>query len=131
VKADATAGNVPLLELGGMVTELGTARLVEFELRLTVPPPVALRVTVQVVEAAGASVAGLHASELREGVPTETETATVPPVLVTATGPPMGDEPRLPATLTGKEILPNRVTERVATTPSEIALLFNPHATQV
>jgi hypothetical protein len=114
-----------------MVTELGTARLVELELRLTVPPPVALRVTVQVVEAPGASVARLHASELREGVPTETETATVPPVPVTATGLPVGDEPRLPTTLMGKEVLPNRVIERVATTPSEIALLFNPHATQV
>jgi hypothetical protein len=65
VKAVATAGKIPLPEPGGMVTEPGTARLVEFELRLTVPPPVALRVTVQVVEAPGASVAGLHASELR------------------------------------------------------------------
>ena len=129
MKADATAGNVPLLEPAGMVTELGTARLVALELRLTVPPPVALRVTVQVVEALGASVVGLHASELREGVPRETE--TVPPVPITATGLPVGDEPRLPATLMGKEVLPNRVIERVATTPSEIALLFNPHATQV
>jgi hypothetical protein len=131
VKADATAGNVPLLELGGMVTELGTARLVELELRLTVPPPVPLRATVQVVEAPGASVAGLHASELREGVPTETETATVPPVPVMATGLPVGDEPRLLATLMGTEVLPDRLTESVATTPSEIALLFNPHATHV
>jgi hypothetical protein len=112
-----------------MVTELGTARLVALELRLTVPPPVALRVTVQVVEALGASVVGLHASELREGVPRETE--TVPPVPVTAIGLPVGDEPRLLATLIGAELLPNRVTERVATTPSEMALLFNPHATQV
>jgi hypothetical protein len=129
VKADATAGNVPLLELGGMLTELGTARLVVLELRLTVPPPVPLRVTVQVVEAPGANVAGLQASELREGVPTET--ATVPPVPVTAIELPVGDEPTLPVTLMGTEVLPNSVTERVATTPSEIALLFNPHATQV
>jgi hypothetical protein len=112
-----------------MVTEPGTARLVELELRLTVPPPVPLRVTVQVVEVPGESVAELHASELREGVPTET--ATVPPVPVTATGLPVGDEPRLLTILMGTEVLPDRLTESVATTPSEIALLFNPHATHV
>ena len=42
------------------MNEVGRVRLGEFELRLTVPPPVPLRVTVQLLEESGAIVAGLQ-----------------------------------------------------------------------
>jgi hypothetical protein len=61
VKAIVVAKNVPLAEPDGMLTEAGSVRLVEFELRLTVPPPDPLRVTVQEVEERGASIPGLQA----------------------------------------------------------------------
>jgi hypothetical protein len=60
VKAVDVAKNVPLAEPDGMVTEAGSVRLVEFELRPMVPPPDPLRVTVQEVEESGASVPGLQ-----------------------------------------------------------------------
>jgi hypothetical protein len=129
VKAVAVAGNVLLLEPAGMVTAPGTERLVELELKLTTPPPVPLRVTVQVVEPPGATVPGLHASELMEVVPTAT--ATVPPVPVTAIGLPVSEAPRVLTILMGTEVLPDRVKDRVATTPSEIALVLSPQATHV
>jgi hypothetical protein len=61
VKAVVVPKNVPLAEPDGMVSEAGTARLVEFELRPIVPPPDPLRVTVQVVEESGARLPGLQA----------------------------------------------------------------------
>ena len=111
------------------MSEAGTVRLVELELRPTVPPLDPLRVTVHVLEALGANVAGLHAIELIEL--TGAVTLTVPPVPVTVTASPVGEAPILLPIVTGRALLPDRVTERVATTPSEIALEFNPQATHV
>ena len=51
---------------------------------------------------------------------------TLPPVPVTAIGSPVGEAPRLLPIVTGRALLPDRVTDRVATTPSEMALEFNP-----
>lgn len=69
------AKNVPLAEPDGIVSEDGTVRLVEFELRATAPPPDPVRVTVQAVEASGAIVVGLHTmAEIPEVVgPTASE----------------------------------------------------------
>jgi hypothetical protein len=61
VNALVAAKNVPLAWPDGIVSEDGTVRLVEVELRATVPPPDPVRVTVQAVEAAGPNVVGLHA----------------------------------------------------------------------
>ncbi len=63
VKAFAVALNVPLAEPGGIVSEAGTVRLVELELRLMVPPLDPLRITVQVPEAFEGKVSGVHAKE--------------------------------------------------------------------
>ena len=112
-----------------MVSEAGTVRLVELELRAMVPPADPLRMAVQVLEAAGATVPGLHAMDTMELIPGAT--VTLPPVPVTAIGSPVGEAPRLLPILTGRALLPDRVTDRVATTPSEITLVFNPHATHV
>jgi hypothetical protein len=129
VKAVAVARKVPLLEPAGMVSEVGTVRAVELELRAIVPPADPLRMTVQVLEALGAKVPGLHAMELMELTPAAT--LTVPPTPVTAIGPPKGEAPRLLVIVIGRALLPDRVTDRVVTTPSEMALVFNPQATQV
>ena len=112
-----------------MVSEAGTVRLVELELSPMVPPPDPARLTVQVLEALGARVPGLHAMELIEL--TAVATLTVPPVPVTAIASPAGDAPRLLLIVTGTSLLPERVTDTVATTPSEMVVEFNPHATHV
>jgi hypothetical protein len=125
----AEARNVPLPEPAGMVSVAGTVRLVALELRAMVPPIDPLRTTVQLLEAPGATAPELHAMELMELIPPAT--ATVPPVLVTATGSPRGEAPRVLLIVTGRALLPERVTDRIATTPSEIALVFIPHATHV
>ena len=92
------------------------------------PPPVPLRVTVHVLEAFGAKVPGLHASEL---IVVATATLTVPPVPATAMASPAGEAPILLTRVTGRAVPPERVTDKVATTPSEMVLAFNPDATQV
>jgi hypothetical protein len=61
VNALVAAKNVPLADPDGIASEDGTVRLVELELRATVPPADPVRVTVQAVEAVGPIVAGLHA----------------------------------------------------------------------
>jgi hypothetical protein len=70
-----------------MVTEPGTARLVELELRLTVLPPVPLRVTVQVVEVPGET--RVEAAQLRPervaGADREMVVATDEPFFVAVT----------------------------------------------
>ena len=129
MKAVAVARKVPLLEPAGMVSEVGTVRAVELELRAIVPPADPLRVTVQVLEALGANVPGLHAIELMELTPAAT--LTVPPTPVTAIGPPEGEAPILLLIVTGRALLPDRVTDTVAMTPLEMALEVNPHATHV
>jgi hypothetical protein len=58
-------------------------------------------------------------------------TLTVPPVPVTAIASPVSEAPRLLLMVTGTPLLPERVTDRVATTPSEMVLEFNPDATHV
>jgi hypothetical protein len=126
VKACAVARNVPLPEPAGIVSEAGTVRLMELELRPMIPPTDPLRITVQVLEALGAKVPGLHAMELITAA-----TLTVPPAPVTAIASPVGEAPRLLPMVTGTALLPDRVTDRVATTPSEMALEFNPHAAHV
>ncbi len=83
----------------------------------------------QVLEALGPTVPGLHAMEPMEVIPVAT--VTVPPVPVTATESPVGEAPRALLIVTGRVLLPDRVTDRVATTPSEIAVVFNPNATHV
>jgi hypothetical protein len=108
------------------VSEAGTVRLVELELRPMIPPPDPLRITVQVLEALGAKDPGLHAMELITAA-----TLTVPPVPVTAIASPVSEAPRLLLMVTGTPLLPERVTDRVATTPSEMVLEFNPDATHV
>ena len=119
---------MPLTEPVGIVSEAGTVRLVELELRPTMPPPDPLRVTVQVLEALGARVPGVQV----DGGDREQEaTLTVPPVPVTAISSPAGEAPRLLLTATGTSVLPDRVTDTVATTPSEMELEFNPQATHV
>ena len=56
-----------------MVSEDGTVKLVELELKAMLPPPDPLRVTLHAVAEAGPTVAGLHAivliSELAEEPP--------------------------------------------------------------
>ena len=126
MKVCAVAINVPLPALAGIISEFGTVRLVELELRPMIPPPDPLRITVQVLEAFGAKVPGLHAMEL-----TTAATPAVPPVPVTAIASPASEAPRLLLMVTGTPLLPARVTDKVATTPSVMTLEFNPHATQV
>jgi hypothetical protein len=130
VKTIAEARNVPLLEPAGIVMEAGTVRAVELELRATVPPPVPLRITVQVLEAPGAKIPGLHTIELIELI-AGAATLTVPPVPVTAIASPIGEAPKTLPIVMGRLPVPDGVTDRVATTPSEIALEFNPQATHV
>jgi hypothetical protein len=83
---------------------------------------------VQVVEAFGAKVDGLHVMELMTEIPL---TETVPPLPATAIASPNGEAPRPLLTLTGASAAPDRVTDTLATTPSGMALEFTPHATQV
>jgi hypothetical protein len=78
VKALAVALNTPLVDPDGIVSEDGTVRLVEVELRATVPPPDPVRVTVQAVEASGPNVVGLHAmDEIPELAGTASESVVV------------------------------------------------------
>jgi hypothetical protein len=109
-----------------MVSEAGTVRLAELEFSPTVAPPDPPRTTVQVLEAFGARVDGLHAKELN----TE-EALTEPPVPATAIASPAGEAPSPLLTLIGASAAPDRVTDTVATIPSGIAVEFIPHATQV
>ena len=104
-------------------------RLVELELRPMVAPADPLIVTVQVLEAPGAKVPGLHTIELIELL--AAATLTVPPVPVTATALPAAEAPMLLPIVIGRALLPDRLTDRVATIPLEIMLEFNPQATQV
>ena len=131
MKAVAVARNVPLLEPAGIVSEAGTVRKVELELRAMVAPADAPTITVQVLEAPGAKVMGLHAMKVMELITGATLTLTVPPVPVTAIASPVGEAPRMLLMVTGRALLPDRVTVRVSTTPAEMAVEFNPHATQV
>ena len=126
VKARAVARNVPLPEPEGIVNEGGTVRLVELELRPMIPPPDPLRITVQVLEAYGAKPPGLHAMEL-----TAAATLTVPPAPVMAIASPVSEALRLLLMVTGTPLLPDRVTDTVATIPLEMILEFSPHATHV
>jgi hypothetical protein len=110
----AVAKNVPLTEPAGIVTEAGTVRFAELELRPMVPPPDPVSITVQVLDALGPIVLGLHAKELM--VFTE-DTETVPPVLAIASASPAGEAPRLLATVIGAAPLPDSVTDTLATIP--------------
>lgn len=123
VKALAVAENVPLTKPGGIVNKAGTVRLVELELSPTLPPPEPFRITVQVLAAVGASVPGLQVKELMVAA-----TFTPPPTPVTATGSPVPEAPILLVMVTGRAPAPESVTERVAITPLEMAVEFNPHA---
>jgi hypothetical protein len=63
-KAPVAPKNIPLAEPEGIVSEDGTVKLLEFELKTTVPPPDPLRVTVHALAESGPTVAGLHAIAL-------------------------------------------------------------------
>jgi hypothetical protein len=128
VKAVAVVTNVPLSEPAGMESEVGTVRLGELEFRPTVPPPAPSRVTVQVLVALGARLPGLQAMEV---IPSLTLTLTTPPVPVTGISSPAGVEARLFATSIERLLLPAGVSDKVATTPSEIGFEFEPQAMQV
>ena len=128
MKAVAVAVKVPLSEPVGMVREPGSVRLVVLEPRPTMPPPGPSRVTVQLLEALGARIPGVH---VREVIPVTAVTLTTPPVPVTAISSPASEAPRLLPIATGRLLLLESVSDRVATTPSEIGFEFNPQATQV
>jgi len=128
VKAVAVAVKVPLSEPVGIVREAGVVRLAVLELRPTIPPPSPSRVAVQVLEAFGARLPG---AQVREVIPVTAVTPTTPPVPVTAISSPASEAPRLLSIATGTLLLPDRVSDRVATTPSEIGFEFSPQATQV
>jgi hypothetical protein len=130
VKEPAVAVNVALADPTATLTEVGTVRLEE-EVNPTLAPDAALplRLTVQVLEAPGPSVVGLHPTLLivRRGL-----TVTVPPDEFTVTELPVGSAPRV--LLRPSEVGPltaDMVTETVATMPFRIGLLFIPHATQL
>jgi hypothetical protein len=112
----------------GTTTEAGTVRLLELEFRPTAPPPVPSRVTVQVLVALGARFPGLHVMEV---IPVPALTLTTPPVPVTGISSPPAEAPRLLSTPTERLLAPERVSERVATTPSAMAFAFEPQAMQV
>jgi hypothetical protein len=59
-KALVAAKNTPVVEPGGIVSNAGTMKLVEFEFRPTFPPPDPLRVTVHAAVESGPIVAGLQ-----------------------------------------------------------------------
>jgi len=120
--------NVPLPDPAGIAREVGTVRSDELELRPTVPPPVPLRITVQLPEVPGPNAPGTHAIELT--VVTGT-TAMVPPTPVTATRSPAAEAAKVLLILTGTPTPPARVTETVARTPSWIVVPFAPHATHL
>jgi hypothetical protein len=89
-----------------------------------VPPPDPLRVTVQVVAAPEVNVPGLHVMELIAVTP-----VMVTPVAVTATASPDAEAPILLLIVIGTSPLPDWVSDRVATNPSEMVLEFKPQAT--
>jgi hypothetical protein len=124
------ARNTPLAELDGIVSEAGTLRLAEFELRLMVPPPVPLSATLQTLEERGPRVPGVQEIELMTITGEPPPTVTLPPLLVTAIAP-VDDAPKLLLMPIDTPLPPERVTETVAITPSEMAAEFNPHATHV
>jgi hypothetical protein len=129
VKAFAAATKVPLVEPEGIVSEAGTVTFAELELKPMVPPPDPARIRVQVLDAPGARVPGVQTMELI-GL-TAPATLTVPPVAVTAVESPAAAAPTELVIVSGASLLPERATETVATTPSEMVLEFIPHATHV
>jgi hypothetical protein len=123
--------NVPLLDPAATVTDAGTERFAEPELRLTVAPPkpaVPLRLTRQLVEAPGANELAVHprlmgASTLR--VP------TAPSVPAIGIALPSADAPMASGNPTVTPALPDRVTATWATTPLAITSEFRPLAMQI
>jgi hypothetical protein len=112
------------------VSEGGTVKLVEFELRPIVPPSVPLSVTVHAVEESGPIFAGLQMMELIVvmGAPVA---ETPPPLPAIASASPVGKVLRALMTLIGSALPFDRVTDTVATTPSGITLELYPHPIQV
>jgi len=113
------------------VSGVVTVRLAEFELRPMVPPPVPLRATLQTLEERGPRVPGVQEMELMIVTGEPPLTVTLPPLPVTAIAPPVGEAPKLLLMPIGTALPPERVTETVAITPSEMAAEFNPQATHV
>lgn len=130
MKALVVARNVPVVEPDAIESEGGTVKLAEFELRSIDPPSDPLSVTVQVVEESGLTVAGLQMRELI--VVTGAPVAEMPPPLpVMETASPVGKVLRALMTLIGSALPLDRVTDTVATTPSEITLELYPHTMHV
>ena len=131
MKAVAVTRNCTLAEPGGIVSEAGRIRLGELDVRLMIPP-IALRVIVQVPEESGVIVPGLQTMELIDVAGKRSVlTVTPPPLAVTAIASPAGDAPKASTILIGTAFALERVTDTVATTPSEIGLEFSPQATHV
>jgi hypothetical protein len=131
-KAFVLAKKTPLAEPGGIMSVVVTVRLAEFELRPMVPPSVPLRATLQRLEERGPKVPGVQVMELIVVTGVTPALTMIPPSLpVTVIASPAGEAPKLLLMLIGAALPPDKVTETEATTPFEMVVEFNPHATQL
>ena len=133
VRVPAFAVNVADAEAPGIVTEIGSVRLLVSELRFAVMPPVPagpFSVTVQVLEVEELNELGLQERLLIAG-----ETITrlpTPPVAETATAPPASDAPNAFVTaIATDDAVGASTTETVATDPLGIVFELIPTARQV
>ncbi|HUI77444.1 MAG TPA: hypothetical protein VLY24_05995 [Bryobacteraceae bacterium] len=128
----AVAVKLALLLPAATVTDAGTVKLVEFELRVTVAPPVPaglLKLTVQVEDPAELNDAGQDRELTVVAAP---ETVIVPPVLETATDEPAREAPMALVRLIAAVVAPLvKVAVTTATTPLEIILALMPAATHI
>lgn len=129
VNCFADTRKVELVAPVGTVTEAGMVRLVELEPRFTEAPVEPLTVTVHVLEAPGASVAGAHTRLL--AVSGTAVILTDPPVLVVVMPLPAAEAPKLLISPIVAPLLPDSVTVTVAMLPSPIVVAFIPHAMQI
>jgi len=128
VKVPAVALNVAEVAPAATVTDAGTVNVVLLLVSVTALPPAGaawFRVTVQVLEALGPRLAGLHAT-----LDTCNGTAppvTVPPVAETVIPAPDGDDPILPLTPMAVLVAPAAIVRLItATVPFGIIVAFMP-----
>ncbi len=129
VNCFAVATKLALADPDGIVTEPGTVRFAELDVRLTVAPLEALTVTVHVLDAPGDKVAGTHPTLLT--VVPAVARLTVPPVLVMVMPLPVGEAPRPLTRPIVAPLAPDSVTATVAIIPSPMAVAFIPEAMQI
>lgn len=126
------AVNVAAADPAATTTEDGTVKFALLLFRASVMPPegaAALSLTVQVEVPGTAIDDGLHTKELTVGVD---PTVIVPPLAVTEIDAAEGEEAIAFVRATLREPTPAAgVTETVATTPLEIAVVFRPEATHL